>query len=68
MSIADFNHRTKIRTRKHVRKSLVTCKSQLGGGLLLKKLKYFEVMLKFFELLRVRKNVESSLSYANKFF
>ena len=38
---------------KHVRKSLVICATQLAGGLLLKKLKYFEVMLNIFEFLRV---------------
>ena len=30
-------------------KSLVICGTQLAGGLLLKKLKYFEVMLNIFE-------------------
>ena len=33
----------------HVRKSLVICATQLAAGLLLKKLKYFEVMLNIFE-------------------
>ena len=36
----------------HVRKSLVTCATQLAGGLLLKRLKYFEVMLNIFEFSR----------------
>ena len=35
------------------------CATQLAGGLLLKKLKYFEVMLNIFEFLRVWENVES---------
>ena len=37
-------------------------------GLLLKKLKYFEVMLNIFEFLRVWENVESWLVFANKLF
>ena len=41
---------------------------QLVGGLLLKQLKYFEVMLSIFEFSRVWENVESWLVYANKFF
>ena len=38
----------------------------LAGGLLLKKLKYFEFMLNIFEFSRVWKNVESWLVSANK--
>ena len=38
------------------------------GGLLLKKLKYFEVILNIFEISWVWENVESWLVYANKFF
>ena len=34
--------------RNNVRKSLVACAAQLAGGLLLKKLNYFGVMLTFF--------------------
>ena len=41
-----FNHGTIIRTG-------ITCATQLAGGLLLKKLKYFEVMLNIFEFSRV---------------
>ena len=37
-------------------------------GLLLKKLKYFEVMLNVFEFSRVKENGESCLVYANKLF
>ena len=44
------------------------CATQLAGVLLLKKLKYFEVMLKFFEFLRVWENVEFWLVYASKLF
>ena len=33
--------------------------TQLAGGLLLKMLKYFEVMLKFFEFYHVKKIIES---------
>ena len=40
--------------------------TQLAGGLLLKKLKYFEVMLNIFEFSRVSENVESWLVYPNK--
>ena len=43
------------------------CSTQLVGGLLLKKLKYFEVMLKFFKFPNVKEIVESGLDYANKF-
>ena len=42
--------------------------TQLAGGLLLKKLKYFEVMLNIFEFSEEWENVESSLVYANKLF
>ena len=42
--------------------------TQLTGGLLLKKLKHFEVMLNIFEFLRVWEKVESWLVYANKLF
>ena len=34
------------------------CATRLAGGLLLKKLKHFEVMLNVFEFLQVSKNVE----------
>ena len=34
--------------RDNVRKSLVACAAQLAGGLLLKKLNYFGVMLNIF--------------------
>ena len=42
--------------------------TQLAGGLLLKKLKYFEVMLKMFEFLRVWENIESWLVYVKDIF
>ena len=51
-----------------MKKSIVACATQLAGGLLLKKLKYFEVMLNIFEFSRVWENVESWLVYANKLF
>ena len=35
------------------------CKTQLAGGLLLKKLKHFKVMLNIFEFSRVLENVET---------
>ena len=44
------------------------CATQLAGGLLLKNHEYFEVMLNTFEFLRVWKNLESWLVYANKLF
>ena len=39
----------------------------LAGGLLLKMLKYFEVMLSIFEFSHVKEIVESWLGYVNKF-
>ena len=44
---------------QHVRKSLNIYATQLAGGLLLNMLKYFEVMLKFFEFNYAKKIVES---------
>ena len=38
---------------QHIRKSLAICATQLASSLLLKKLKYVEVMLNIFEFLRV---------------
>ena len=54
--------------KKHVRNSLVICTTQLAGGLLLKKLKHFEVMLNIFEFSWVWENEESWLVYANKLY
>ena len=42
--------------------------TQLAGDLLLKKLKYFEVMLKMFEFSRVWENIESWLVYVKNIF
>ena len=42
--------------------------TELAGGLLLKKLKYFEIMLNIFEFSRVLENIESWLVYVNKLF
>ena len=53
---------------QHARKSLLMCATQLAGGLLLKELKYFEVMLNIFEFSRVWENVESWLVSVNKLF
>ena len=39
-----------MRTGITHKKILVICATQLGGGLLLKKLEYFEVMLNFSKL------------------
>ena len=44
------------------------CATQLAGGLLLEKVKYFKVMLNIFEFSRVWENVESWLVYASKLF
>ena len=44
------------------------CATQLAGGSLLEKLKYFEVMLNIFEFLPVWENIETWLVYANKLF
>ena len=49
------------------KKSLVICATQLAGGALLKKLKYFKVMLNIFEFSRVWENVEAWLFYRNHF-
>ena len=46
----------------------VICTAQLADGLLLKKLKYFEVLLNIFEFYGVWENVKFWLVYANKFF
>ena len=47
----NMSHHGTINTnsKKHVRKMFVICVTQLTDGLLLKKLKYFEVMLNTFE-------------------
>ena len=50
-----------------MRKSLVICATQLAGGLLLKMLKYFEVMLDIFSFCHAKNIVESWLVYVNKF-
>ena len=63
-----MHHGTIIRTGITCKKTLVICANQLAGGLLLKKLKYFEVMLNIFEFSRVWENVEIWLVYANKLF
>ena len=40
---------------------------ELAGGLLLKKLKYVEVILNIFEFSPVKEFVETLLAYVNKF-
>ena len=42
------------------------CATQLAGGLLLKMLKYFKVLLNIFEFSHVMKVVEPCFVYANK--
>ena len=52
------NHGTIIRTGITCKKkSLVICATQLVGGLLLKMLKYFKIMLNFFEFSHVKEIV-----------
>ena len=53
---------------QHVKKYLVLCASQLAGGSLFKKGKYFEIMLNIFECSQEWENLESWLVYANKLF
>ena len=56
-------------TNRNAGKSLFMCGKQLAGGLLLKKLNYFEITLNNFVLSRIWKNVESWLAFlANKLF
>ena len=42
-----------------MKENLVICATQLAGGLLLKMLKYFQVMLNIFEFSHMKKIVES---------
>ena len=49
-----------------MRKSLAIWATQLAGGLLLKKLIYFKVMLNIFEFSQLGENEESCLVYLNK--
>ena len=60
-----FQHGTIIRTG--IRKPLLMYATQLAHGLLLKILKYFEVVLNFFEISHVKEIVESWLVYVNEF-
>ena len=53
------NHGTIIRTGITCKKSLVICATQLAGSLLLKMLKYFEIMLNIFEFSHVKEIAES---------
>ena len=55
-------------SRNNMKKSLVICMTQLAGGLLLKMLNYFEVMLNVFQFSRVWENIEFWLVCANKLF
>ena len=64
------NHETIIRTGITCNKIScykTSCATQLVGGLLLKMLKYFKVMLKICEFSHAKEIVESLLVYANKF-
>ena len=66
----DFNGRMELwyKQKWHVRKSLVTYATQLARGLLLKMLRYCEVMLKtFFKFSHVKEIVKYCLVYKNKF-
>ena len=65
IKVPPLNYNT---NRNNVRKSLVICATQLAGGLLLKKLKYFEFMLNIFVFSRMWENVESWMASASKPF
>ena len=54
--------------RAGITRKKIPCATQLAGGVLLKKLKYFEVIWNSFEFLRVWENLESWMVYANKLF
>ena len=56
----------KYEQKQHVRKSVVIWVTHLAGGLLLKMLNYFEVMLNVFEFSHVKEIVESLVVYGNK--
>ena len=56
-----YHHGTIIQTG--ITKLLVICATQLAGGLFLKMLKYFEVMLNIFEFSSVKGILESWLVY-----
>ena len=49
----------KYKQEQHVRKSVIISATQLAGGLLLKILKYFEVVLNIFQFSRVKEIVQS---------
>ena len=49
----------KYEQKQHVRKSIVIWATHLAGDLLLKMLKYFEVILNIFEFFHVKGIVES---------
>ena len=48
LSLLNWTMKLEYKQEQHVRKSLVIYATQLIGGLLLKKLKHFEVMLNTF--------------------
>ena len=47
-SLNNTHHRTIIKQGRHVRKSLAICATQLAGGVLLKKIKHFEILVNIF--------------------
>ena len=53
----DFYHAAVIQGGKYARNSFVICKTQPAGGVLLKMIKYFEIMLNIFEFSPVWKTV-----------
>ena len=53
------NMKLKYEQEQHVIKCFVIFATQLAGGLLLKMLKYLEVMLKIFEFSHAKEIVES---------
>ena len=61
-----YNHGIIIQTGIASKKIPSLCATQLAGGILLKKLKYYEVLFNIFEFPRVWEIVESWLVYENK--
>ena len=64
--VFQFEHGTIIPTRITCKKIPCYMRDSTCKWLIVKKLKYFEVMLNMFKLLRVWENVESWLVYSNK--
>ena len=63
--LRDSNYGTMIRKGVTYKKSVI-CTTQFAVGLLLKILKYFEIMLNIFEFFHVKEIVASWLVYVNQ--